>query len=123
MLNATKPTSIQAILVMDSRKTSIAVRSQNFTGSWSQLYKAGDFYLDLSLKPSETEAMLIGQISGPAQLAEEISGIVSVKNGQGVASGTISPRGSFRLALSERGEHLLEIALKNRVLQVSRLEI
>ncbi|GIW23854.1 hypothetical protein [Meiothermus sp.] len=53
----------RAILVMDSRtvRTPLRRRAQPKSG-WSQLYQAGPYHLDLSLKWEEAEACLVGQV-------------------------------------------------------------
>lgn len=117
-----KPTHMEAILVMDSRTTSIAVRNQNLGGAWSRLYKAGPYYLDLALKPGEHGATLIGQIL--SNKPGEARGVVTLKSGfQPLASTSISPTGSFRIALDHPGEHLLEVVLQDQVIQVGKLEV
>lgn len=116
-----KPTHMEAILVMDSRKTSHAIRSQSFSGAWSQLYKAGNFYLDLSLKPQEGGALLQGHIV--AEPGHNPNGLVFVRTDKANQSIAISPTGSFRLALQEPGEYGLEIVLQDQVVRVGKLEI
>ncbi|GEM85244.1 hypothetical protein [Meiothermus hypogaeus] len=122
MIESKKP-QLQAILVMDSRKTSLAVRHQNFTGAWSQLYKAGDFYLDLSLKPDNHKAYLQGYIvADPSQLAQ-IQGSTALHNEQTQLTAPISLTGSFRLEVPQGGKYHLEIALQNQVIRLEHIEI
>lgn len=123
MLTETKKPQLQAILVMDSRKTSLAVRHQSFTGAWSQLYKAGDFYLDLSLKPDSHKAILQGYIvADPSQLAQ-IQGTTALHNEQTQLTAPISPTGSFRLEVPTAGPYHLDIALQDQVIRLDRIEI
>lgn len=117
-----RPTQMEAILVMDSRSTQIAIRNQNFGGAWSRLYKAGAYYLDLALKPEDKGAVLIGQI-----LSDKLGhpkGLVTLRSGlELMASTSISPTGSFRLALAQPGEQVLEVVLQDQVIQVGKLEV
>ncbi len=123
MMTEPKKPQLQAILVMDSRKTSLAVRQQNFTGAWSQLYKAGDFYLDLSLKPDAHKAYLQGYIvADPSQLCS-IQGTTSLQGEQTQLSTPIGLTGSFRMEVSRRGEYNLEIALPDQVIRLDSIEI
>jgi len=121
MLEYPNPIPMEAILVMDSRKTSHAIRSQNFSGAWSQLYKAGNFYLDLSLKPQNDGAILQGHIV--AEPGQDTNGLVFVRTDQANQSIAISPTGSFRLALQEPGQYGLEIVLQDQVVRVGKLEV
>lgn len=124
MIDLKKPTHMEAILVMDSRKTSLALRSQNFSGAWSQLYKAGDFYLDLNLKPETTGAILQGHIVAEPGVLSDLGGMVFLRtNNLQSFSAPIAPTGSFRLTLEEPGEYGLEIVLQDQVLRVGQLEV
>ncbi len=94
MIAESKKPQLQAILVMDSRRISLVLRQQNFTGAWSQLYKAGDFYPDLSLKPDAHKAYLQGYIvADPSQLGS-IQGTTSLYNEQTQLSTPIGVTGS-----------------------------
>lgn len=119
----TKPSPVQAILVMDSRKTSHALRSQNFSGAWSQLYKAGDFYLDLSLKPEAAGAILQGHIVADPSLYSHLHGLVLLRKNQANLSAPLGSTGSFRVVLEEPGDYGLEIVLQDQVFRVEKLEI
>ncbi|WP_299431056.1 hypothetical protein [uncultured Meiothermus sp.] len=122
MVEPKKP-NLQAILVMDSRKTSLAVRQQNFTGAWSQLYKAGDFYLDLSLKPDTHKAYLQGYIVADPSLLSSIQGTTLLHNDQTQLSTPIGRIGSFRLEVPATGAYRLEIALPDQVIRLDSIEI
>ncbi|MCX8089115.1 MAG: hypothetical protein N3C58_07555 [Meiothermus ruber] len=123
MITESKKPQLQAILVMDSRRISLALRQQNFTGAWSQLYKAGDFYLDLSLKPDAHKAYLQGYIvADPSQLGS-IQGTTSLYNEQTQLSTPIGVTGSFRLEVPQGGEYQLEIALQHQVIRLDSIQI
>jgi predicted RecB family nuclease len=108
---------------MDSRKTSLAVRHQNFTEGWSQLYKAGDFYLDLSLKPDHHKAYLQGYlVADPAQLTQ-VQGRTLLHNEHAQLTAALSLTGSFRLEVPQGGTYQLEIALQDQVIRLDRIEI
>jgi len=122
LTEATKP-QLQAILVMDSRKTSLALRQQNFTGAWSQLYKAGDFYLDLSLKPATRKAYLQGRIvADPGQLPC-LQGSATLHGDQTRLSVPLEPTGSFRLEVFQVGQYSVEIALPDQVIRLEGIKI
>ncbi|MCX7602033.1 MAG: hypothetical protein N2Z75_08860 [Meiothermus sp.] len=123
MLNESKRPAIQAILVMDSRKTSLALRQQNFTGAWSQLYKAGDFYLDLSLKPDSHKAYLQGYLVADPSRLTQVEGVTSLHNEQTQLSAPISLTGSFRLEVPTGGAYQLEIALADQVIRLDHIEV
>ncbi len=110
MLDAKSPTLTEAILVMDSRANMLAVRSQKITGSWSKLFKMGDYYLDLSLKASDNKAILMGKVVSPGGACE---GRVSLMGESGEARGQalLSSSGMFNLAIEQVGMYNLEMAI------------
>lgn len=123
MLIQDQPHNVQAKLVMDSRKTLVSVRNQNLSGSWSQLYKAGDLYLDLSLRSNGLESVLMGHLVADAAAAipsHATARLTSEKN-ESYAS-DISPTGSFRLP-AQRGLYRLELSLDGLNITVDRLEV
>lgn len=123
MLTQELPNTIHAKLVMDSRKTLVAVRGQNFTGSWSQLYKAGDLYLDLSLRNNGIESVLMGHLvtdaSSPVAPLSKAR-LTSEKNQTYMSD--INSTGSFRLP-AQRGLYRLELELQGVGITIDRLEI
>ncbi len=123
MIAEPKKTQLQAILVMDSRKTSLAVRQQNFTGAWSQLYKAGDFYLDLSLKPDNHKTYLQGYIVADPSHLSAIQGTTRLHNEETELSTPLGLTGSFRLEVPQPGEYSLEIALQDQVIRLDSIGV
>lgn len=118
------PTLSEATLVMDSRKTMVAVRHQNLSGAWSQLYKAGGIYLDLSLRTDGTESALLGHlVADPSQLTQLGGMAVLQKDDEAEVSSTINSSGSFRLPLDQLGTYRLEVVLKDQIIFVDKLEV
>lgn len=117
-----KPTQIEAILVMDSRTTSIALRSQSFGGAWSKLYKMDEFYLDLSLKPERDQAMLMGRLvnSGP-QVAGSVS-LVS-QEGECLRQVSLNDAGIFRLPVTQGGTYQLQMLVGEQQFVVRSLDL
>ncbi len=52
----------EAVLVMGSRGLAPSVRSLAFNSAWSKLYRADDYYLDMSVQPEDQSARLQGQL-------------------------------------------------------------
>ncbi|GIW34864.1 hypothetical protein [Meiothermus sp.] len=62
----------QAILVMDSRNVRTSLRREAQPRSnWSQLYQAGPYHLDLSLKWEECGPRLVGQVISRERISFE----------------------------------------------------
>ncbi len=118
------PTLSAATLVMDSRKTLVSVRHQNLTGSWSQLYKSGDVYLDLSLRSEASGSTLLGHlVADPSQLTQ-LGGMAVLQKDQNTElSATVNSTGSFRLPLNQSGVYRLEVVLQDQIIFVDRLEV
>lgn len=123
MLTQDLPNRIHAKLVMDSRKTLVSVRNQNLSGSWSQLYKAGDLYLDLSLRSNGLESVLMGHLvtDGVLPIPAHSTARLTSETNQLYAS-DISSTGSFRLP-AQRGLYRLELNLEGLDITVDRLEV
>ncbi len=118
------PTLVQAILVMDSRNTMASVRSQSLTGSWSQLYRSGGIYLDLSLRSDVSGSTLMGHlVADPSQLSQLAGVAVLQKDSDAERSWPISSTGSFRIRLSQSGIHRLEVVLEDQVIIIEKLEV
>ncbi len=112
----------EAILIMDSRTTpASAVRYQSFRGTWSKLYKAGDMYLDLSLKAEGRGAVLVGQVIAEAYQPMVLN--VALYGPSQRETGAVSEYGIFRLNIHEKGEHVLEFDLGKETFLVRGLEV
>ncbi|GIW25221.1 hypothetical protein [Meiothermus sp.] len=112
----------EAILIMDSRHTPTrAVRHQAFRSSWSKLYKAGNLYLDLSLKAEGKETVLVGQVIAEAQQPMVLN--VVLKGPSQRNASTVNEYGNFRLSVEEQGEHVLEFDLGEETYLVRGLEV
>ena len=53
---------------MESAGLAPAVRGATFNQSWSKLFQAGAYYLDLSFLPAGASGMLQGQVLGSETL-------------------------------------------------------
>ncbi len=112
----------EAVLIMDSRTTSTrAVRHQNPHGAWSKLYKAGDLYLDLSLKVEAKGATLVGQVIAEAQKPVALNVVLHGPNG--CEAGPVNEYGIFRLNIQGKGDYLLEFDLGEEAFMVPGLEV
>ncbi len=112
----------EAILIMDSRTTPTrAVRHQNFQGAWSKLYKAGDMYLDLSLKAEGKGATLVGQVIAEAQKPVALN--VVLHGPSGCEASPVNECGIFRLNIQGKGDHMLEFDLGEETFMVPGLEV
>lgn len=112
----------EAILIMDSRTTpASAVRHQNFHGVWSKLYKAGDMYLDLSLKAEGSGATLVGQVIAEAHKPIALSVVLHGPGGSNLSP--VNEYGNFRLNVQEKGDHVLEFDLGGETFLVRGLEV
>ena len=118
--------TIVAALVMEA-KNPASTRSQATLGT-TRLYKAEEYYLDLSSRTEETGTVLSGQIlpvhaSTPSPKGEiwlrgelEASGPVG-------ASSPIGPSGDFRLTVAGAGRPLqLEVHLDSSIILIAPLE-
>lgn len=112
----------EAILIMDSRTTlASAVRHQNIPGAWSKLYKAGDMYLDLSLKVEGRGAMLVGQVIAEAHKPVAMSVVLQGPSRR--STSIVNEYGTFRLSVQEKGDHVLEFDLGEETFIVPGLEV
>lgn len=112
----------EAILIMDSLFTpSIALRQQSFRGGWSKLYKAGDLYLDLTLKTEGSKVVLVGQAIAEAQKPVALN--VVLHGPSGCEASPVNEYGIFRLNIQEKGSHMLEFDLGEETFMVPGLEV
>ena len=107
---------------MESRGLAPAVRSVDFSGTWSKLYKAGDVYLDMTLKPAAKVASLQGQLltEGTRALQGEIK---LLKDGAVLASTMLGADADFGLNVAQPGVYALELELGGKTLAISDIEV
>lgn len=112
----------EAILIMDSRSTQTStVRHQPSHSAWSKPYKAGDMYLDLSLKADGNGAVLVGQV-----IAEAYQPVVQsvVLQGPGSRStSSVNEYGIFRLNIQKKGDYVLTFDMGEETFMVRGLEV
>ncbi len=112
----------EAILIMDSRNTPTgAVRHQPFHSAWSKLYKAGDMYLDLSLKADGKGTVLVGQVIAEAHQPVALSVVLQGPSRRDTSA--VNEYGTFRLSVQEKGDHVLEFDLGEESFVVPGLEV
>ena len=123
MVMTEEKATLRAVLVMESKGFAPAVRSAAFSGAWSKLYQADDYYLDMTLTPSGKTARLQGQLlaSDGGQLP---SGTVALYQGEEVVqSVSVGAAGDFYVDIEEAHQYRLSVELDDSVLSVSGLEI
>ena len=109
---------------MDSRKSLTPLRSQNLTGSWSQLYKSGDLYLDLNMRNSGLEAVLMGHLVTDPSAPIPDRATARLKGDSDVEyQAHITSTGSFRLPIARSGIYRLELDLHNHLISIDSLEL
>lgn len=112
----------EAILIMDSRNTpTSAVRHQPIYSTWSKLYKAGDMYLDLSLKADGKATFLVGQVIAEAHQPVALSVVLQGPSKRNTSA--VNEYGTFRLIVPEKGDHVLEFDLGEETFLVRGLEV
>lgn len=116
-----KPTQIEAILVMDSRTTSMALRSQSFGGAWNKLYKMDEYYLDLSLKPERDQAMLMGRLVNSGLQVGSVS--LLSQDGECLRQVSLGEAGIFRLPVAQGGTYQLQMQLGEQQFVVRSLDL
>ncbi len=112
----------EAILIMDSRfMPGRALRHQSFRDGWSKLYKAGDLYLDLTLKTEGAKFVLVGQVIAEAQQFSELN--ITLHRPNGYNTSPVNEYGIFRLNIQEKGSHMLEFDLGQDAFVIHGIEV
>jgi len=113
----------QAILVMDSREVRTPLRNQaQPMASWSQLYQAGPYHLDLSLRWDQAGAHLAGQVICREQVTFERA-LVCLRQGTMEVSKSLDLSGRFSLDLESAGDCHLEFLVQNEVICLGRIKL
>jgi hypothetical protein len=118
------PIIFDAVLVMETLNSSVGLRTQAFTGGWSRLYQAGDYYLDLSFKPDAKTAVLTGRLL-PSTPQERLEGRVELRpitGGDGIEA-PLEESGEFRLECALSGRQALMVDLQGMMLRVEPIEL
>jgi hypothetical protein len=118
------PIIFDAVLVMETRSPNVGLRTQAFTGGWSRLYQAGDYYLDLSFKPEVKNAVLMGRLL-PSAPQERLEGRVELRpiaGGEGIET-SLESSGVFRFECNVSGEQALMVDMQGTILRVEPLEM
>lgn len=119
------PRAQTATLVMDSRHNLISVRSQSLMGSWSQLFKAGNRYLDLNFQNKGAESVLFGYLVSDPGTPISTHAMVRLSSSTVEYQTTLSSSGSFRITLNGNLKEMycFELDLSDQVISIDRLEI
>lgn len=112
----------EAILVMDSRVKVLAVRSQKITGSWSKLFKMGNHYLDLSLRASDSKAVLLGKVVSPEGIDSGTVALLGEK-GEDWGQAKLSTTGMFNLAIEQAGIYNLEMSIGHQQFVIRPVDV
>ncbi len=116
------PSRKEAVLIMDSRFTpSMALRHQNLFGRWSQLYRVGDLYLDLTLKSEDATFVLVGQVIAEARQFSRPH--ITLRGPNGYCTSPLNEYGIFRLNVQEKGCYELEFAMGQDKFLIHRIEV
>lgn len=100
-----------AELVIESRGIAPMVRSFSFSDSWSRLYRAEDYYLDMTCKPQGRSTMLKGQLMLESTSDVQTEAVVTLSsNNQEISRAQLDDWGQFRLTLEQQGSY--ELVLK-----------
>lgn len=105
-------------LLMDSRRTSQTLRSQNVSSAWTRVYKVEEFYLDLNLQARNHRAVLMGQILLLGKELQPSSIDLKDQGGKVLENLPIGGAGDFRCTVPYPGTYELEIRLAERTLSV-----
>ena len=118
------PIIVDAVLIMETRNSNAGLRTQAFSGGWSRLYQAGDYYLDLSFKPESKTAVLLGRLlpSTPQERLEGRVELLPVSGADGLEA-PLHPSGEFRFECNTSGEHALMVDLQGTTLRVQPIEM
>ncbi|WP_299426512.1 hypothetical protein [uncultured Meiothermus sp.] len=113
----------QAILVMDSRKLSTPLRNQaQPRAGWSQLYQAGPYHVDLSLKWDDAGAHLVGQVISREHISFEQAQIY-LKQDRGHLQKPLDLSGRFSLNLGSVSDCSLEIRIQGGLVCLDSLKV
>jgi len=110
----------QAILITEASPG--GVRSANFASSWSRLYQADNYYLDLFCKPDGSKASLLGQVlTSKGDTLPNSAQAVLFSSDDVLQTYPITADGTFRFTLEEAGPFRLEVNLPHGTLEIPQL--
>ncbi len=113
----------QAILVMDSRNVRTPLRRQaQPRTNWSQLYQAGPYHVDLSLKWEEAGARLVGQVISRERVSFEPAQVF-VKQDAALVKMPLDLEGRFSLLLVSLEDCSLELHIQGEVVILESLKL
>lgn len=113
----------QAILVMDSRNVRTPLRRQAQPRSnWSQLYQAGPYHVDLSLKWEGAAARLVGQVISRERISFEQAQVYLKQDAVRVQI-PLDLSGRFSLQLGPTDDCDLELHIQGEVVRLDGLKL
>lgn len=122
MMVSAETVTLEASLLMESNGLAPAVRGATFYQSWSKLFQAGSYYLDLSFLPAGNSGTLQGQVLGGELLG---SGEVTLYRGDDsvAAHAQLSADGDFCLRVAETRPYRLAVMVGAVALSVGELAL
>jgi hypothetical protein len=116
--------TVVAQIIMETDHDNPSLR-QSFRHDWAKLYKAGDYYLDLSIQAQASSAELRGQLWPIAGEGTFPQGKVSLLHDSYVdlPEGQMNDLGSFHLKVQQAGRYQLFFELDQGSIMVPAIDI
>ena len=114
----------KAELIADVTGKASDVRGASFANTWTKLYKAGGYYIDLTFTPRAQAADLIGELLTPlgSEAIPQGKVILSHLRDGETLKASLDDSGGFMLKLQKVGQYQLDIQLGSEKLSVQNLE-
>lgn len=113
---------IEASLIVEA-KTPSNIRSSPFQQTWSRLYSANDYFIDLAFDVPNEKAIVRGQVLLPSNSGPIDQGMVKLYLDKKTSLETnLDASGTFAFTLEQTGNYHLIIKLKKNILAVPSIE-
>lgn len=124
-MRKTKKPKLEAQLIMESYGHAPSVRFRNLkpVAVWSKLYRADDYYLDISLQKSQDILQLSGKVLAVDETFSLKGNIRLYEDEHLLSEMTLPDDADFSLVLNHHGIYQLECELSDLILEVANLEI
>ena len=110
-------------LVMESRGIAPQVRSLANSCYWSKLYRAGQYFLDLSCKSNDASHVIRGHLFAESGY-EVVKGKINLNQlNDAPIQANLSNFGEFKLDVLESGCYELEVSLEGQSLKIPQFVI
>lgn len=120
---ASKAPHYQASLLVESKGEAPSVRSAALSITWSRLYKANDYHIDLACQSRDGAAELRGQLLPPAASVPKGTASLHHLSNQKRTSVPLSSSGTFLFTLEKMGAYRLTLELEEAKLTIDKLDI